>query len=90
MANPRVAMKAELDAKYRAKYEKKLEEAKKEFAMQLAQARADYLKMLDMTLQTSADAALMAADDVFDVNAQCREIPRCLHRLCKRNFKAVH
>ena len=68
MANPKVAMKAELEAKYRRKYEEKLKEAEKEFALKLAQAHANFQRMLKMGLQTSHDAALMAIDDVFDVN----------------------
>ena len=73
MANPRVALKAELEEKYRQKYEKKLREAEQEFLAKLAVAKADYLHKLDMALQQSADAALMAADDVFDVNEYSAE-----------------
>lgn len=56
------AMLAKIEAKYRAEYEVKL-----------AIAEADFRRMLSMALQTSADAALMAADDVFDVNAYSAE-----------------
>lgn len=73
MGNPKVAMKAELEEKYRQKYEKKLREAEQEFIAKLAVARADYLHKLDMALQQSADAALMAADDTFDVNEYSAE-----------------
>ena len=73
MANPKVAMKAELEAKYKAKYDEKLKQAKAEFEELLRQAKANYLKMIDMALQQSADAALMAADDTFDVNAYSAE-----------------
>lgn len=73
MGNPKVAMKAELEAKYRRKYEEKLKEAEKEFMEKLAQAHADFQRMLKMGLQTSHDAALMAIDDVFDVNAYSAE-----------------
>lgn len=73
MANPKVAMKAELEAKYRRKYEEKLKEAEKEFALKLAQAHADYQRMLQMGMQQSHDAALMAIDDVFDVNEYSAE-----------------
>lgn len=52
------AMLAQIEEKYRRKYE-----------ALLLQAKADYLRMLDMALQQSSDAALMAADDTFDVNA---------------------
>lgn len=58
MANKQNPMLAKIEAKYAAEY-----------ALKLAQARADYLKMLDMALQQSDDAALMAIDDVFDVSA---------------------
>lgn len=73
MANPKVAMKAELEAKYRHKYEEKLKEAEKEFARLLAEAHANYQRMLRMGMQQSHDAALMAADDVFDVNEYSAE-----------------
>lgn len=73
MANPKVAMKAELEAKYRRKYEEKLEEAKKEFARLLEEAHANYQTMLRMGMQQSHDAALMAIDDVFDVNEYSAE-----------------
>lgn len=73
MANPKVAMKAELEEKYRRKYEEKLKEAEKEFALNLAQAHADFQRMLKMGLQQSQDAALMAIDDVFDVNEYSAE-----------------
>lgn len=56
------AMLAKIEAKYALEYETKL---------QLMQAR--YSKQLDMALQQSADAALMAIDDVFDVNAYSAE-----------------
>ena len=55
-------MLAKIEAKYAAEY-----------AALLAQAKQNYLKMLDMGLQQSADAALMAADDTFDVNAYSAE-----------------
>lgn len=55
-------MLAKIEAKYQAEYEVKL-----------AIAKANYLKQLDMALQQCADAALMAADDVFDVNAYSAE-----------------
>lgn len=68
MGNPKVAMKAELEAKYRQKYEAKLKEAKEEFARLLAEAHANYQRMLRMGMQQSHDAAIFAIDDVFDVN----------------------
>lgn len=52
------AMLAKLEDKYRLEYEARLEIA-----------LADFRKMLHIGLQQSADAALMALDDVFDVNA---------------------
>ena len=73
MGNPKLAMKAELEAKYRRKYEEKLKEAEKEFARLLAEAHANYQKMLRMGMQQSHDAALMAIDDVFDVNEYSAE-----------------
>ena len=66
--NPKLKMKAELDAKYQRKYEEKLKEAKEEFARQLAEAHANFQRMLRMGLQQSHDAAIFAIDDVFDVN----------------------
>ena len=68
MGNPKVAMKAELEAKYRLKYEEKLRKMEEEFKAALALAKADYSRQVDMAMQISADAALMAIDDVFDVN----------------------
>ena len=50
-------MLAKIEAKYAAEY-----------AQKLAQAQDNYFKMLGMSLQHSSDAALMAIDDVFDVN----------------------
>ena len=66
--NPKLKMKAEIEEKCRRKYEEKLKEAEKEFARLLAEAHANYQHMLDMALQQSHDSALMAIDDVFDVN----------------------
>ena len=66
--NPKLKMKAELEEKYRIKYEEKLKEAKKEFARLLAEAHANFQRMLKMGLQQGDDAAIMAIDDVFDVN----------------------
>ena len=71
--NPKLKMKAELEEKYRLKYEAKLKEAKEEFARQLAEAHANFQKMLRMGLQQGNDAALMAIDDVFDVNEYSAE-----------------
>lgn len=55
-------MLAQIEAKYQREYEKKLR-----------QAKVKYMLQLDMALQQSADAALMAADDVFDVNPYSAE-----------------
>lgn len=71
--NPKVKMKAEIEAKCRQKYEEKLRQMQEEFAKQLAQAHANFQTMLKMGLQQSHDAALMAADDVFDVNEYSAE-----------------
>ncbi len=73
MANPKLAMKAELETKYRRKYEEKLLQAKAEFEARLALAEANFNRMVDMALQQSADAALFAADDTFDVNEYSAE-----------------
>ena len=51
-------MLAKIEAKYARDYEFKL-----------AQAHANYVFQLKMVLQQASDAALMAIDDVFDVNA---------------------
>lgn len=66
--NPKLKMKAEIEAKLRQKYEEKLKEEQKKFARLLAEAHANYQRMLKMGMQQARDAALMAADDVFDVN----------------------
>lgn len=71
--NPKLKMKVELEEKYQRKYEEKLKEAKEEFARQLAEAHANYIFQLKMVLQQASDAALMAIDDVFDVNAYSAE-----------------
>ena len=71
--NPKVKMRSEMEEKFRRKYEEKLKEAEKEFTRLLAEAKANYMKRLDMALQMSADGALMAADDTFDVNAYSAE-----------------
>lgn len=71
--NPKLKMKAELEEKYRLKYEEKLKEAKKEFTRLLAEAHANYIVQLKMGMQQSSDAALMAIDDVFDVNEYSAE-----------------
>lgn len=66
--NPKVKMRAEIEAKCRQKYEEKLKEAKQEFSRLLAEAHANYQKMLRMGMQMGHDAAIFAIDDVFDVN----------------------
>ena len=71
--NPKVKMRAEIEAKCRQKYEEKLREAEKEFARQLAEAHLNYQRMLKMGMQQSHDAAIMAIDDVFDVNEYTAE-----------------
>lgn len=55
-------MLAKIEAKYAAEYAEKL-----------AQAHANYIFQLKMVLQQASDAALMAIDDVFDVNAYSAE-----------------
>ena len=66
--NPKLKMKAELEAKYRLKYEEKLKEKEEEFTRLLAEAHANYQRQLMMGMQMADDAAIMAIDDVFDVN----------------------
>ena len=56
------AMLAKIEAKYAAEY-----------AIKLAEAQARYLWQLDIALQQSSDAAMMAIDDVFDVNEYSAE-----------------
>ena len=73
MANPRVTLKAELEQKYRLKYEEKLRKMEEEFKAQHARVKADFSIKVDMAMQISADAALMAADDTFDVNEYSAE-----------------
>lgn len=55
-------MLAKIEAKYALQY-----------AIELEKAKARYLKQLDIALQQSSDAAMMAIDDVFDVNAYSAE-----------------
>lgn len=61
MAKPN-PMLAKIEAKYATEY-----------AILLEQARARYLRQLDIALQQSSDAAMMAIDDVFDVNPYSAE-----------------
>ena len=56
------AMLAKIEAKYAAEY-----------ASKLAIAEMNFNIMLKMALQQCSDAALMAADDVFDVNEYSAE-----------------
>lgn len=62
MANRNNQMLAKIEAKYAMEY-----------AIKLEKARSRYLKQLDIALQQSSDAAMMAIDDVFDVNAYSAE-----------------
>lgn len=71
--NPKLKMKAEIEAKLLAKYEQKVKEMEADFARKLAEAHANYLRMLKMGMQQSHDAAIMAIDDVFDVNEYSAE-----------------
>lgn len=66
--NPRLKMKAELEEKYRRKYEEKAKELEAEYQVKLALEHANYQRMLKMGMQQCDDAAIMAIDDVFDVN----------------------
>ena len=71
--NPKLKMKAEIEAKLLAKYEQKAKELEAEFMRQLEIERADNRRKLMMGMQLADDAALMAADDVFDVNEYSAE-----------------
>lgn len=71
--NPKLKMKAEIEAKLLAKYEQKVKELEADFARKLAEAHANYRRMLKMGMQQSHDAAIMAIDDVFDVNEYSAE-----------------
>lgn len=62
MANKPNAMLAAIEEKYRREYEQKL-----------AIAKANFHIMLKMATQQCSDAALMAADDTFDVNEYSAE-----------------
>ena len=66
--NPKLKMKAELETKYRLKYEEKLKQMEEEFRQKLDNAHKNFQRMLKMGLQQGDDAAIMAIDDVFDVN----------------------
>lgn len=71
--NPKLKMKAEMEEKFRRKYEEKAKELEAEFKRQLEIERADNRRKLMMGMQLADDAALMAADDVFDVNEHSAE-----------------
>lgn len=71
--NPKLKMKAEIEAKLLAKYEQKAKELEAEFNRLLEIERADNRRKLMMGMQMADDAALMAADDVFDVNEYSAE-----------------
>ena len=66
--NPKLKMKAELEEKYRRKYEEKAKQLEAEYQVKLALEHANYQRMLKMGMQQGNDAAIMAIDDVFDVN----------------------
>ena len=66
--NPKLKMKAELEEKYRRKYEEKAKQLEDEYQVKLALEHANYQRMLKMGMQQGNDAAIMAIDDVFDVN----------------------
>lgn len=65
IGNPKVAMRAEIEAKLRAKYEQKLREMEREYQAKLALERHNHRVQVRMAMQQSCDGALMAADDVF-------------------------
>ena len=68
MANKNNPMLAKIEEKYA-----------REYAALLQQAKARYLQMLDMVLQQSIDAAIMASDDVFDVTEETAEMFHVAH-----------
>ena len=84
MGNPKLAIKAEAEAKARRKYEEKLKQNEQDLLRLLAEAQAEYSCRLRICLQQSMDAALMAADDVFDVNAYSAE------KFCKAMVQYVN
>ena len=66
--NPKLKMKAEMEEKYRRKYEEKAKELEEVYQAKLKLAHENFQLMLKMGLQQGHDAAIMAIDDVFDVN----------------------
>lgn len=71
--NPKVKMRAELEEKYRLKYEEKAKQLEVEFKQLLEVERANNRRKLLLGMQMADDAALMAADDTFDVNEYSAE-----------------
>ena len=65
MGNPKVAMRAEIEAKLKAKYDQKLRNMEREYQVKLALERHNHRIQVQMAMQQSSDGALMAADDVF-------------------------
>lgn len=65
MGNPKVAMRAEIEAKLKAKYDQKIRDMEREYQVKLALERHNHLIQVQMAMQQSSDGALMAADDVF-------------------------
>lgn len=65
MGNPKVAMRAEIEAKLKAKYDQKLRDMERLFEERLAGERLNFLRKLRMGMQQSSDGAVMAAEDVF-------------------------
>ena len=66
--NPKLKMKAEMEEKYRRKYEEKAKELEEDYQAKLKLAHENFQRMLKMGLHQGHDAAIMAIDDVFDVN----------------------
>lgn len=69
MGNKPNPMLAKIEAKYAAEY-----------ASKLAIAEMNFDRMLKMALQQCSDAALMAIDDVFDVNEYSAEKFHVAHK----------
>ena len=89
--NPKVKMRAEMEEKFRRKYEEKAKELEAEFRRQLEIERADNRRKLMMGMQMADDAALMAADDVFNVteNTAAKFHERHVYYVNKMSHMAV-
>ena len=71
--NPKLKIRAEMEEKFRRKYEEKVKQLEAEFKRLLEVERANNRKKLLIGMQMADDSALMAADDIFDVNEYSAE-----------------